>query len=157
MEIPQGPAGDPYDWYQRAGELLSSGNADAAIVLLEWLYEVDQSTSVLEIYGRALMDARRHREAIYILTLLLERSPDNDWAHYAIGQAHWRSQDFVPARDHLALAFVMRPDREEYGRALSQVKATLRSRVSAGLPLNGPIEADFDGGSSTTSSDHGDA
>jgi len=145
VDVPQGPAGEPYDWYQRASDMLASGNADAAIVLLEWLYEVDQSASVLELYGRALVDARRHGEAIYILTLLLERAPDNDWAHYAIGQALWRSQELVAARDHLSLAFVMRPDREEYGRALSQVKATLRSRVSAGLPLNGPIEANFHG------------
>jgi hypothetical protein len=41
------------------------------------------------------------------------------------------------------MAMVMRPDRPEYASALSQVKATLRARVKAGLPLEGPIEADF--------------
>jgi len=41
------------------------------------------------------------------------------------------------------MAFVMRPDRADYGRALSQVKATLRARSEAGLPPEGPIEAQF--------------
>ena len=47
---------------------------------------------------------------------------------------------FAEARDHLAMAFVMRPDQSEYGSALSQVKATLRARALAGLPLAGPIQ-----------------
>jgi len=38
------------------------------------------------------------------------------------------------------MAFVMRPDRSEYGTALAQVKATLRSRIGGGMPLNGPIK-----------------
>ena len=37
------------------------------------------------------------------------------------------------------MAFVMRPDRTEYGKALSQVKATLRARAADQLPLNGPL------------------
>jgi hypothetical protein len=51
----------------------------------------------------------------------------------------WRLQEFTLARDELAMAFVMRPDRSEYGKALGQVRATLRARIDAGLPLNGPI------------------
>jgi hypothetical protein len=34
---------------------------------------------------------------------------------------------------------VMRPNRSEYAQALSQVKATLRARAEADLPLAGPI------------------
>ena len=37
------------------------------------------------------------------------------------------------------MAFVMRPDRSEYGKALGQVRATLRARADGGLPPNGPI------------------
>jgi hypothetical protein len=37
------------------------------------------------------------------------------------------------------MAFVMRPQRAEYGQALGQVKASLRARVADGLPLNGPV------------------
>jgi len=139
------PEGDPYDWFQRAQALLADGNPDAAIVLLERVRRQEPSPSVTEALGRALFEARRYVHAVDVLTELVERSPDDDYAHYALGMALWRLQRFPTARDHLSMAFVMRPDRSEYARALGQVKATLRARRQAGLPLEGPIEADFGG------------
>ena len=65
--------------------------------------------------------------------------PSDDFAHYGLGASLWRLQEFTLARDELAMAFVMRPDRPEYGKALGQVRATLRARSDGGLPLNGPI------------------
>jgi len=138
------PVGDPYDWYQRAMTLLAEGSTDAAATLLERVRRSEPSPAVLEALGRALFESRRYDEAIDVLTELVERTPDEDYAHYALGMALWRRQSFPTARDHLAMAFVMRPDRAEYGTALGQVKATLRARSEAGLPLEGPIEADFE-------------
>ena len=135
------PDGSPYDWYRRAISLLETGNPQAAAVLLERLREVDPaSTSVLEAHARALFDGRHFEEATAAFEELVERAPAEDYAHYGLGMALWRLQRFPLARDHLAMAFVMRPDRSEYGQALSQVKATLRSRALAGLPLEGPIQ-----------------
>ena len=138
------PDGDTYEWFHRAKRLLSEGNPDAAVVLLERVQRTDATPAVAETLGRALFEARRYDEAIEVLTELAERTPDEDYAHYALGLALWRKQAFPAARDHLAMAFVMRPDRSEYGQALSQVKATLRARSEAGLPLEGPIEAEFE-------------
>lgn len=142
MEIPGSgnPAGEPFDWYQRALELLNEGNPDAAATLLERIRITEPSAAVLEALGRALFESRRYDEAIEVLTELVEREPDSDYAHYALGLALWRRQVFPAARDHLAMAFVMRPDRAEYGQALGQVKATLRARKEAGLALEGPID-----------------
>jgi predicted Zn-dependent protease len=139
---PEGdPDGSPYDWYRRAIDLLESGNPDAAAVLLGRLRQVDPtSTSVLEAHARALFDGRRYGEAAAAFGDLVERSPSEDYAHYGLGMSLWRLQQFPLARDHLAMAFVMRRDRSEYGTALSQVKATLRSRTLSGLPLEGPIQ-----------------
>ena len=135
------PDGSPYDWYRRAISLLETGNPEAAAVLLGRLREVDPtSTSVLEAHARALFDGRHFEEATAAFEELVERAPAEDYAHYGLGMALWRLQRFPLARDHLAMAFVMRPDRSEYGQALSQVKATLRSRALAGLPLEGPIQ-----------------
>ncbi len=141
-ETPEGdPDGSPYDWYRRAIGLLETGNPDAAAILLQRLREVDPlSTSVLEAHARALFDGRRYAEAVAAFGELVDRSPSEDYAHYGLGMALWRLQQFPLARDHLAMAFVMRPERSEYGQALSQVKATLRSRELAGLPLEGPIQ-----------------
>ncbi len=135
------PDGSAYDWYRRAIDLLETGNPDAAAVLLERLREVDPlSTSVLEAHARALFDSKRYEQAAEAFTELVERSPAEDYAHYGLGMSLWRLQRFPTARDHLAMAFVMRPQRSEYGTALSQVKATLRARAESGLPLEGPIQ-----------------
>ena len=134
------PDGSAYDWYRQAIELLETGNRDAADVLLERLREVDpHSTSVLEAHARALFDSKRYEQAAEAFTELVERSPAEDYAHYGLGMSLWRLQRFPTARDHLAMAFVMRPQRSEYGTALAQVKATLRARAESGLALEGPI------------------
>ncbi len=139
-EEPDGtPEGSVYDWFQRAQALLDTGNADAALQLLHRVKAEDSSTSVLEALGRALFDARRYVEAESVFRELCERVPSDDFAHYGLGVSLWRMQEFTLARDELAMAFVMRPDRSEYGKALGQVRATLRARADGGLPPNGPI------------------
>lgn len=135
------PAGTPYEWYQRAIELLDQGNADAALQLLVRVRESEPaSASVLEACARALFDSRRYAEAAEAFGELLNRAPDSDYAHFGLGMSLWRMQEFVRARDELAMAFVMRPQREDYAKALTQVKATLRARMVDGLPLNGPVQ-----------------
>ena len=135
------PEGSPYDWYHRAVGLLDSGNSDAAAVLFARLRGVDPtSTCVLEGHARALFDGRRYAEAAAAFAELAERSPAEDYAHYGLGVSLWRLQRFPEARDELSMAFVMRPERSEYGSALQQVKATLRARALGGLQLEGPIQ-----------------
>lgn len=133
------PSGSEYDWYKRACDLLESGDSAASVILFQRLRAVDSSPSVVEGLGRALFDAKRYEQAAKVLGDLVEVSPDNDYAHFALGLSLWRLQRFIPARDHLAMAFVMNPQRSEYGTALSQVKSTLRHRTEQGLPLEGPI------------------
>lgn len=137
---PGDPQGSAYEWYQRAVGLLGSGNPDAAAVLLDRLRQIDpSSTSVVEALARAHFDRRRYDLAVEAFGDLVERAPAEDYAHYGLGMSLWRLQRFPEARDHLAMAFVMRPERSEYGQALAQVKATLRARLDGGLPLEGPI------------------
>lgn len=143
------PEGSVYEWFQRAQELLAQGNADAALQLLYRVKAEDSSTSVLEALGRALFDARRYVEAESVFRELCEREPSDDFAHYGLGVSLWRLQEFTLARDELAMAFVMRPDRSEYGKALGQVRATLRARADGGLPPNGPISGQTAGGEVT--------
>lgn len=131
---------DAYESYRRAEALLEQGNSDAAAVVLERLRASDpDSASILESYARALFDSRRFSEAAEAFGALVARAPDSDYAHYGCGLALWRLQDFPAARDHLAMAAVMRPDRAEYSRALAQVAATLRARAEAGMPEKGPV------------------
>lgn len=138
------PSGSVYDWFRRAHDLLASGDAAASLVLIERVLEADpRSQAAREIRARALFDSGSYAEAAQAFAECLESAPADDYAHYGAGMSLWRLQDFPHARDHLAMASVMRPDREEYSRALDQVKATLRARRSAGLPLSGPLDAPF--------------
>lgn len=109
-------------------------------MLLERLRGMDpDSASILEAWARSLFDSRRFEEAAEAFGSLAERQPDNDYAHYGLGLSLWRLQRFPEARDHLAMAAVMSPGHAEYSAALGQVRATLRARVEAGLPLEGPV------------------
>lgn len=130
-----------YDWFRRADELLASGDASASLVLIDRVLEEDpDSQSAREIRARALFDAGRYAEAAEAFAACLEAAPADDYAHYGAGLSLWRLQEFPQARDHLAMAAVMRPDRSEYAQALGQVKATIRARREAGLPLAGPVD-----------------
>lgn len=134
------PAGEEYDWFRRANSLLAQGNPDAAAQLLHRLREVEPgSPSVLESLGRALFDSKRYSEAVEVFEVLAELVPADDYAHYGLGLALWRVQEFSRSRDELAMAAVMNPSRDEYRQALGQVRATLRARAEAGHPLDGPI------------------
>lgn len=121
--------------------MLASGDAGASLVLIDRVLQEDPSSQAArEIRARALFDCGRYAEAAEAFTQCLESAPADDYAHYGAGMSLWRVQDFPQARDHLAMASVMRPDREEYVRALTQVKATIKARRAAGLPLTGPID-----------------
>ena len=95
--------------------------------------------SVREAYARALFGARRFGEAEREFAALVERSPDDDYAQFGLGLALWRLRRFPEAAEHLAMASVMRPDRDDYSSALRQVRATVAARAEAGLdPVGRP-------------------
>lgn len=143
------PTGSLYDWFRRAGDLLASGDAAASLVLIDRVLQEDPSSQAArEIRARALFDSGRYEDAAVAFAECLESAPADDYAHYGAGMSLWRLQDFPQARDHLAMASVMRPDRPEYARALTQVKATIKARRSAGLPLTGPIDVETPGNDS---------
>ena len=136
------PEGTAYEWYQRAISLLDRGDASASLVLLDRvLLEDPGSASAREARARALFDARRLDDAAAAFDDLVQSSPADDYAHYGLGICLWRLQRFRQAEDHLAMALVMRPDRDDYRQALDQVRATLRARRQAGLPLEGPLDS----------------
>lgn len=135
------PEGSAYDWYRRALDLLARGDADASLLLLERVLVKDPtSRAALEARARALFDAARYAESSAAFQRCVDVSPDDDYAHYGLGLSLWRTQNFRQAEDHLAMACVMRPSRPDYTQALTQVRATLKARRTAGMPLNGPID-----------------
>ena len=119
---------------------LRQGLAAQATVPLEKARRLEpEKASIREALGIAYFRLRRYKEAEAEFRAVLDISPVNDYAHYGLGLSLWRLQRFPAARDHLAMASVMRPQRADYAQALAQVRATLKAREEAGLPLEGPV------------------
>src|SRR4051794_33106026 len=123
------PAGEVYDWYVRALELLDGGNPEAAAALLAHARAREPgSASVLEAMARAEFDAHRYESAAEHFAQLSAVSPDNDYARFGLGLSRMRLGDHAGAIEHLAMAAAMRPGRAEYADALRQARATVRFR-----------------------------
>lgn len=146
------PTGGPHEWFRRSRDLLERGDAGASLILIERVLQEDPtSLAAREIRARALFDSQHFNESAKEFGDIVERCPDDDYAHYGLGMSLWRLQQFPDAADHLALACVMRPNDDRYSRALGQVRATLRAREEADLPLSGPIrDADDSSGPAST-------
>ena len=118
------PEGGVYEWYRRGLDLLASGDPAAAATLLGRAAEAEPgSRSVLEALARAQYDAGRYRAAMDSFTELIAVNPADDYAHFGLGLAASRAGELGLAAEHLALAVAMRPDQDQYARALRGVRA----------------------------------
>lgn len=134
------PAGEVHDWFRRSRELLDRGDAGASLILIDRVLDADPTSwAAIEIRARALFDSQEFEQAAEEFERITQARPDDDYAHYGLGMSLWRLQRFPESADHLALASVMKPHNERYTRALTQVRATLKARDEADLPLSGPI------------------
>jgi len=120
---------DVHAWYTRGMELLGKGSPAAAAQVLQRAANAEPaSRSVREALARAQFDTGQYEAAAGNFAAIVEASPTDDYAHFGLGLALARCGEHEAAAEHLALASAMRPDREHYTDALSQVRATLKSR-----------------------------
>lgn len=128
-DSPGTPEGHVYDWYQRGVRLLKEGSPAAAAALLERaaLAEPD-SRSIREALARAQFNSRQYAEAAESFRRIVDANPAEDYAHFGLGLALWRTGDIEAAQEPLAIAVAMRPDERHYVSALKSVRATLRAR-----------------------------
>ncbi|GAA0991043.1 hypothetical protein GCM10009555_077730 [Acrocarpospora macrocephala] len=128
-DSPGGPAGDVYDWYQRGVKLLEEGSPAAAASLLERAADAEPgSRSIREALARAQFNSKRYAEAADSFRWIVNANPAEDYAHYGLGMALWRTGDIEGAQEPLAVAAAMRPDLRHYVSALTQIRATLHAR-----------------------------
>ncbi|GAA0442972.1 hypothetical protein Acor_28510 [Acrocarpospora corrugata] len=128
-DSPGSPAGDVYDWYQRGVKLLEEGSPAAAASLLERAADAEpESRSIREALARAQFNSKRYAEAADSFRWIVNANPAEDYAHYGLGMALWRTGDIEGAQEPLAVAAAMRPDLRHYVSALTQIRATLHAR-----------------------------
>lgn len=104
-----------YELYTRGMALLNEGDNHAAAVPLARVRDLEpDKTSVREALGRALFGSQRYREAEREFQAVVERAPTNHYALFCLGRALQQQGRHAEARQPLALACSLRPDRADY-------------------------------------------
>jgi Flp pilus assembly protein TadD len=104
-----------YDLYQRGCELLDHGDHEAATVPLEKARDLEpEKASIREALGRALFRSGRYAAAATEFQAVAQSAPTNDYALFCLGRSMQLLGRHREARQPLALACSLRPERADY-------------------------------------------
>jgi len=107
---------DTYELFQKGRTQLRSGMTAQATVSLEKAKRREpRSRSIREALGIAYFRLGRWEEAEAELRALVELSPADEWAHYALARALAKQGRAEEATPHFKLARSLRP-RQDLGR-----------------------------------------
>jgi Flp pilus assembly protein TadD len=106
---------DAYDLYQQGRGHLKSGMPAQAMVALEKAKRLEpDKASIREALGIAYFRIQRWGEAEAEFRAVLELSPTDDYAHYALGRSLEKQGRDAEANGHYKLASSMSPGSEQY-------------------------------------------
>jgi Flp pilus assembly protein TadD len=106
---------DVYELYSRGSALLADGHFHQAAIPLQRASQLSpQSTSIREALGRALFQTQHYAEAVEEFRAVVERAPTNDYALFCLGRSLQMLGRHAEARQPLALAACMQPERSDY-------------------------------------------
>lgn len=118
-----------YELFQRGSTLLAGRHPAAAAVVLERARVLEPgAASILEALGRAYYNHGRHALAVERFGAIVDANPLAHYAHFGLGLAHNRLGDAAAARRHLRMAVFLKPDNEDYQRALKRLDSAARRR-----------------------------
>jgi Flp pilus assembly protein TadD len=111
-----------YSLFQQGRAHLEKGMAAQATVALEKAKKREpDKASIREALGIAYFRLRRWDEAEAEFRKLLELSPVNDYAHYALGRTLEKQGRAQEANGHYKLASSLRPDDEQYRARIKEL------------------------------------
>jgi len=106
---------DIYDNFQEGRRRLRKGlTAQATVPLEKARRRAPDKASIREALGIAYFRLRRYEEAEAEFRAVLELSPVNDYAHYALGRCLEKQGRAHEANGHYKLARSLRPGSERY-------------------------------------------
>src|SRR4051812_44873688 len=106
---------ETYDLFQQGQAHHRKGRAAQATVALEKAKRREpRKASIREALGIAYLRIQRYEEAEQEFRTLLELSPADDYAHYALGRALEKQGKQAEANGHFKLASSLRPQNEHY-------------------------------------------
>ena len=104
-----------YNLFQKGLEHLRKGRAAQATVSLEKAKRREpEKASIREALGIAYLRIQRYEEAEEEFRAMLELSPADHYAHYALGRALEKQGKDAEANGHYKLASSLRPQNEHY-------------------------------------------
>ena len=113
---------DAYDLYQQGRSHLSSKMAAQATVALEKAKRLEpDKASIREALGIAYFRIQRWSEAEAEFRAVLELSPTDDYAHYALGRTLEKQGRDAEANGHYKLAASMSPQSERYAERIMEL------------------------------------
>jgi Flp pilus assembly protein TadD len=111
-----------YDLYQQGRRHLAAGMAAQATVPLEKAKRREPNkASIREALGIAYFRIRRYEEAEREFREMLEISPADDYAHYALGRCLEKQGKATEANGHYKLASSLRPDSKRYSSRIKDL------------------------------------
>ena len=106
---------DTYELFQQGRSHLRKGRAAQATVALEKAKRREpDKASIREALGIAYFRIQRYDEAEREFRAMLEISPADDYAHYALGRCLEKKGREHEANGHYKLASSLRPGAEHY-------------------------------------------
>ncbi len=114
---------DAYDLFQRGRGHLQQGMAAQAAVALEKAKRLEPNkASIREALGIAYFRIQRWSEAESEFRAVLELSPTDDYAHYALGRALEKQGRDAEANGHYKLASSLSPKSATYAERIMQLE-----------------------------------
>jgi Flp pilus assembly protein TadD len=114
---------ETYDLFQQGRAHLRKGMAAQATVSLEKAKRLEpDKASIREALGIAYFRIRRWAEAEAEFRAVLEISPADDYAHYALGRSLEKQGRAQEANRHYKLANSLRPGSEHYASRIRELE-----------------------------------
>ena len=114
---------EAYDLFQEGRSRLRKGMAAQATVPLERAKRLEpDKASIREALGIAYFRLRRWDEAEAEFRTLLELSPTDDYAHYALGRTLEKQGRDAEANGHYKLASSMNPQNDSYAARIRELE-----------------------------------
>lgn len=114
-----------YELFRRGSRLLAQHHPGAAAVVLERALRLEPGkASILEALGRAYYNQGQTELAVERFQQIIDRDPVAHYSHFGLGLAYRRLGQTTAALRHLKLAVALKPDIEDYRRALRRAEAS---------------------------------
>ena len=112
-----------YELFQEGRERLRRGQPAQATVPLEKAKRLEpDKASIREALGIAYFRLRRWEEAESEFRAVLDLSPTDDYAHYALGRVLEKQGKAAEANGHYKLASSMKPENEGYAARIRELE-----------------------------------